>query len=66
MYAEQPGWSLTLTVVGLVTAVLGALQALREHDLKALLAYSQKTKSSTMSPARTRPSMAAPNAVSCA
>ncbi|MBB1259030.1 DUF4040 domain-containing protein [Streptomyces sp. OF8] len=40
VYAEQPGWSLTLTVVGLVTAVLGALQALREHDLKALLAYS--------------------------
>ncbi|MFE7765338.1 hydrogen gas-evolving membrane-bound hydrogenase subunit E [Streptomyces sp. NPDC057438] len=40
LYAGQPGWSLTLTMVGLVTAVLGAVQALREHDLKALLAYS--------------------------
>ncbi|MFD1661724.1 hydrogen gas-evolving membrane-bound hydrogenase subunit E [Streptomyces caeni] len=40
LYAGQPGWSLTLTGVGLVTAVLGAAQALREHDLKALLAYS--------------------------
>ncbi|WP_331453722.1 hydrogen gas-evolving membrane-bound hydrogenase subunit E [Streptomyces sp. SS162] len=40
VYAGQPGWSLALLSVGLVTAVLGALQALREYDLKALLAYS--------------------------
>ncbi|WP_411574748.1 hydrogen gas-evolving membrane-bound hydrogenase subunit E [Streptomyces fradiae] len=40
VYAGQPGWSLALLTVGLVTAVLGALQALREYDLKALLAYS--------------------------
>ncbi|MFE1576008.1 hydrogen gas-evolving membrane-bound hydrogenase subunit E [Streptomyces fradiae] len=40
VYAGQPGWSLALLAVGLVTAVLGALQALREYDLKALLAYS--------------------------
>lgn len=40
LYAGQPGWSVTLTGVGLLTAVLGAARALREHDLKALLAYS--------------------------
>lgn len=40
LFAGQPGWSLTLIAVGLITAVLGAAQALREHDLKALLAYS--------------------------
>ncbi|MFB9831545.1 proton-conducting transporter transmembrane domain-containing protein, partial [Actinoallomurus acaciae] len=40
LYAGRPGWSLTLTGVGLLTAVLGAATALREHDLKALLAHS--------------------------
>jgi multicomponent Na+:H+ antiporter subunit A len=40
VYAGQPGWSLTLLAVGLVTAIVGALRALREHDLKSLLAYS--------------------------
>ncbi|MBX6749236.1 MAG: NADH-quinone oxidoreductase subunit L, partial [Micromonosporaceae bacterium] len=40
VYAGRPGWSLTLLAVGLVTAILGALRALREHDLKSLLAYS--------------------------
>jgi multicomponent Na+:H+ antiporter subunit A len=40
VYAGQPTWSLTLVAVGLVTAIVGALRALREHDLKSLLAYS--------------------------
>lgn len=40
LYAGQPGWSRTLLGVGLVTALVGAVRALREHDLKALLAYS--------------------------
>jgi len=40
VYAGQPGWSFTLMAVGLVTAIVGALRALREHDLKSLLAYS--------------------------
>jgi len=40
VYAGRPGWSLTLLTIGLVTAILGALRALREHDLKSLLAYS--------------------------
>lgn len=40
IYAGQFGWSLTLTGIGLVTALLGAVLALRQHDLKALLAYS--------------------------
>jgi multicomponent Na+:H+ antiporter subunit A len=40
VYAAQPGWSLTLLAVGLLTAIIGALRALREHDLKSLLAYS--------------------------
>ncbi|MEG3636124.1 hydrogen gas-evolving membrane-bound hydrogenase subunit E [Micromonospora palythoicola] len=33
-------WDGTLIVVGLLTAILGALLALRQYDLKALLAYS--------------------------
>ncbi|RIV38397.1 hydrogen gas-evolving membrane-bound hydrogenase subunit E [Micromonospora radicis] len=33
-------WDLTLLAVGLLTAVLGAALALRQYDLKALLAYS--------------------------
>lgn len=40
LFSGETGWSLTLVGVGLLTAVLGAVQALREHDLKALLAYS--------------------------
>jgi multicomponent Na+:H+ antiporter subunit A len=40
IYALRPGWTFVLVGVGLVTAVIGAAQALREHDLKALLAYS--------------------------
>ncbi|MBQ1052501.1 DUF4040 domain-containing protein [Micromonospora sp. C51] len=33
-------WDGTLIAVGLLTAILGALLALRQYDLKALLAYS--------------------------
>ncbi|WP_018785937.1 hydrogen gas-evolving membrane-bound hydrogenase subunit E [Micromonospora sp. CNB394] len=33
-------WRVTLVGVGLVTAVLGAFLALRQYDLKAMLAYS--------------------------
>ncbi|UGY94549.1 hydrogen gas-evolving membrane-bound hydrogenase subunit E [Streptomyces gobiensis] len=40
LYAGQAAWSATLVTVGLVTAVYGAMWALRQHDLKALLAYS--------------------------
>lgn len=40
VYAEQPAWQATLVGVGLITAVVGAALALRQHDLKALLAYS--------------------------
>jgi multicomponent Na+:H+ antiporter subunit A len=40
LFAGQPRWSLPLMAAGLITAVLGAAQALREHDLKAILAYS--------------------------
>jgi multicomponent Na+:H+ antiporter subunit A len=39
-FAEEPAWTVTLVVVGLVTCVMGALFALQQHDLKALLAYS--------------------------
>ena len=39
-FAEEPAWTATLVVVGLATAVMGALFALQQHDLKALLAYS--------------------------
>jgi multicomponent Na+:H+ antiporter subunit A len=40
VYAGQPGWSLALVGLGLLTALIGALRALRQHDLKSLLAYS--------------------------
>ncbi|MEV5743878.1 hydrogen gas-evolving membrane-bound hydrogenase subunit E [Microbispora rosea] len=40
IYAGVPGWSVTLVTAGLVTALLGAARALREHDLKAMLAHS--------------------------
>jgi multicomponent Na+:H+ antiporter subunit A len=39
-FAEEPAWTFTLVTVGLLTAVVGALFALQQHDLKALLAYS--------------------------
>ncbi|NJP67199.1 hydrogen gas-evolving membrane-bound hydrogenase subunit E [Streptomyces spiramenti] len=40
VFAGQTAWSATLIIVGLATAVFGATWALRQHDLKALLAYS--------------------------
>ena len=40
LFVEAPGWHLTLMAVGLATMVFGAFQALRQVDLKALLAYS--------------------------
>jgi multicomponent Na+:H+ antiporter subunit A len=40
VYAGLLVWQVTLIAVGLLTAVVGAALALRQHDLKALLAYS--------------------------
>lgn len=40
VFAGTTGWTVTLLTVGLVSAVYGALVALKQHDLKALLAYS--------------------------
>ncbi len=40
LYGGDPAWQATLLSVGLLTAVVGAALALRQHDLKALLAYS--------------------------
>ncbi len=40
LFADQPAWSALLVTVGLTTAVAGAFMALREHDLKAILAQS--------------------------
>jgi multicomponent Na+:H+ antiporter subunit A len=40
LFADQPAWVGTLLVIGLTTAIVGALLALRQYDLKALLAYS--------------------------
>jgi multicomponent Na+:H+ antiporter subunit A len=40
LYGEEPAWQVTLVGGGLLTAVVGAALALRQHDLKALLAYS--------------------------
>lgn len=40
LFLDVPGWHLTLMGIGLATMVFGAFQALRQVDLKALLAYS--------------------------
>jgi multicomponent Na+:H+ antiporter subunit A len=40
LYADQFEWHLVLMGVGLITAVVGAVLALKQHDLKAILAYS--------------------------
>ncbi|MGN9765102.1 hydrogen gas-evolving membrane-bound hydrogenase subunit E [Micromonospora sp. SD12] len=40
LFGGQTAWKQTLLAVGLLTAVLGAFLALRQYDLKALLAYS--------------------------
>lgn len=39
-YAESPGWRPTLVILGLSTALLAGWRAIREYDLKLLLAYS--------------------------
>jgi len=38
-FAETPGWRESLLAIGLATMVFGAVQALRQVDLKLLLAY---------------------------
>ncbi|HVL81065.1 MAG TPA: hydrogen gas-evolving membrane-bound hydrogenase subunit E [Actinomycetota bacterium] len=40
LFAGEPAWFYTVTLVGLVTAVTGAAFALSQYDLKSLLAYS--------------------------
>lgn len=38
-FAETPGWRPVLLTLGLLTMILGGLRALRQHDIKLLLAY---------------------------
>lgn len=40
LFIEVPGWTTIILAIGLVTALLGALMALAEYDLKRLLAYA--------------------------
>ena len=40
VFAGIASWELTLVVLGLITLIVGGLLALRQNDLKALLAYS--------------------------
>ncbi|MGI8774024.1 MAG: hydrogen gas-evolving membrane-bound hydrogenase subunit E [Actinomycetota bacterium] len=40
LFAGQAPWTAIIVLTGLVTAVVGAGLALKQHDLKALLAYS--------------------------
>ena len=40
VFAGIASWELTLVVLGLTTLIVGGLLALRQNDLKALLAYS--------------------------
>jgi multicomponent Na+:H+ antiporter subunit A len=39
MFALEGAWRATVLVVGAITMVLGGVRALRQHDLKLLLAY---------------------------
>ena len=48
LFLDMPAWNFTLLTVGLATAVFGAYQALRQRDLKALLAYSTVSQLGTM------------------
>lgn len=48
LFLDMPAWNLTLMSVGLATAVFGAFEALRQRDLKALLAYSTVSQLGTM------------------
>ena len=38
-FAESPGWREILVALGVITMLLGAYRALRQHDLKLMLAY---------------------------
>ena len=38
-FADVPGWRPTLIVLGIATMILGGLRALRQYDVKLLLAY---------------------------
>ncbi|MDH5372475.1 MAG: proton-conducting transporter membrane subunit, partial [Acidimicrobiia bacterium] len=38
-FSTQPIWFATVTTVGVITMLVGAVQALRQHDLKLLLAH---------------------------
>lgn len=38
-YADSPGWRPTVVTLGLVTLLLAGWRALREHDLKLILAF---------------------------
>ncbi|UOX99963.1 hydrogen gas-evolving membrane-bound hydrogenase subunit E [Blastococcus sp. PRF04-17] len=40
VFSGLPAWSALLVSVGLTSAVVGAFMALRQHDLKAILAHS--------------------------
>lgn len=39
-FASVPGWALAVTIVGMLSALIGALMALTANDLKRTLAYS--------------------------
>ncbi|MEB3050700.1 Na+/H+ antiporter subunit A [Mycolicibacter sp. MYC123] len=39
-FADSPGWRPTVVVLGLATALLAGWRAIREYDLKLVLAYS--------------------------
>jgi multicomponent Na+:H+ antiporter subunit A len=38
-FAEIPGWRETLVIVGVLTMLVGGWRAIKQHDLKLLLAY---------------------------
>ncbi len=38
-FAQEPSWQITVTVLGLGTMLAGGWRALRQHDLKLILAY---------------------------
>ena len=48
LFIAFPAWHITLLAFGLATAVFGAFEALRQRDLKALLAYSTVSQLGTM------------------
>ena len=38
-FSDEPVWAVAVTGTGLITMVLGAIEAIRQHDLKLLLAH---------------------------